>query len=360
MSDDGQMGSLASQDDYDPFAAEKFVNPAVGPAIGNLLSLPQRAIENSQNALDTGNYNPAPVLEAATLPMGTGAIAGVPVKGAEAVLGAGPIRAYHSSPHDFDAFDLSKIGTGEGAQAYGHGLYFAENPAVSGQGGQYWDQFLQRFEGTPEAAAAQRLKEAGFDRTKAIDLAQRDFENARSGSTLPYYQELKVLKGDKPVGPRTYEVNINADPAHFLDYDKALSQQPHAQTAVEPLLKEYGLAPSNYLGSGLHDEMVKHLQSYRMSKPAAQEAVSIDMRSAGIPGIKYLDQGSRGVQVPAVARTNTVFGDVPMLDTIPSPKQTHNYVVFNPAIVDIMKKYGLAGAAPLGALAAQDSYGDAR
>jgi len=46
------------------------------------------------------------------------------------------IKAYHSSPHDFDRFDLSKIGTGEGAQVYGHGLYFAENPKVSGQGGQ--------------------------------------------------------------------------------------------------------------------------------------------------------------------------------------------------------------------------------
>ena len=36
------------------------------------------------------------------------------------------IRAYHGSPHDFDRFDISKIGTGEGGQAYGHGLYFAE------------------------------------------------------------------------------------------------------------------------------------------------------------------------------------------------------------------------------------------
>src|SRR5262245_438695 len=47
-------------------------------------------------------------------------------------LGAGPgIRAYHGSPHDFERFDLSKIGTGEGAQAYGHGLYFAENPKTA-------------------------------------------------------------------------------------------------------------------------------------------------------------------------------------------------------------------------------------
>ena len=33
--------------------------------------------------------------------------------------------AYHGSPHAFDQFDLSKIGTGEGAQAYGHGMYLA-------------------------------------------------------------------------------------------------------------------------------------------------------------------------------------------------------------------------------------------
>ena len=45
----------------------------------------------------------------------------------------GPIRAYHSSPHDFEQFDLGKIGTGEGAQVYGHGIYAAENPAVSGR-----------------------------------------------------------------------------------------------------------------------------------------------------------------------------------------------------------------------------------
>jgi len=41
------------------------------------------------------------------------------------------IFAYHGSPHDFNDFKLDKIGTGEGAQAYGHGLYFAENPATA-------------------------------------------------------------------------------------------------------------------------------------------------------------------------------------------------------------------------------------
>ena len=41
------------------------------------------------------------------------------------------IPVFHGSPHKFDKFDMSKIGTGEGAQAYGHGLYFADNPNVA-------------------------------------------------------------------------------------------------------------------------------------------------------------------------------------------------------------------------------------
>ena len=43
--------------------------------------------------------------------------------------GIGAATVWHGSPHKFYAFDASKIGTGEGAQAYGHGLYFAGNSA---------------------------------------------------------------------------------------------------------------------------------------------------------------------------------------------------------------------------------------
>ena len=49
------------------------------------------------------------------------------------------MTAYHGTPHTFPGtaenplgeFDPTKIGTGEGAQAYGHGLYFAENEDVA-------------------------------------------------------------------------------------------------------------------------------------------------------------------------------------------------------------------------------------
>ena len=78
------------------------------------------------------------------------------------------IKAYHSSPHDFDRFDLSKIGTGEGAQVYGHGLYFAENPAVSGQGGQYWQAFEEQISrGRKKRRSTFAMKAVAFDRDAA-------------------------------------------------------------------------------------------------------------------------------------------------------------------------------------------------
>ena len=39
--------------------------------------------------------------------------------------------AWHGSPHDFDTFDLGAIGTGEGNQVHGWGLYFAKNKEMA-------------------------------------------------------------------------------------------------------------------------------------------------------------------------------------------------------------------------------------
>jgi hypothetical protein len=43
------------------------------------------------------------------------------------------IKAYHGSPHDFDKFDRSKIGTGEGNQTEGYGFYFSKSDAAAEQ-----------------------------------------------------------------------------------------------------------------------------------------------------------------------------------------------------------------------------------
>jgi hypothetical protein len=297
---------------------------------------------------------------------GPGLAVGAPVKAGETVLGAGPIRAYHSSPHDFDKFDLSKIGTGEGAQVYGHGLYFAENPAVSGQGGQYWNQFRPRFD-MQERNAAAILQMNKFDRNAAIEHLQEMIgkqndglkgwsDSQRAMSTgqreiSAMEKQIELLQSDKPVGPRTYEVNINADPAHFLDWDKPFTS-PDAMEAfaskfdtVNPttrrFLEDYSYA-NQKAGRPLPDgeDIFHELKALSSPKQFSQE-----FSEAGIPGIKYLDEGSRNAR--PVLKTDR-SGNVISSEYAPP---TSNYVVFNPGIVDIMKKYGLAGLAPAGAAA---------
>jgi hypothetical protein len=174
------------------------------------------------------------------LPMGTGAVAGLPMRAGEAVLGAGPIRAYHGSPHDFDRFDLSKIGTGEGAQAYGHGLYFAENEGIArGYRDTLSGDYFRTPKGTlfdPQAElehlnVRSRAHSNGSNIDATIDLAKQ-IAASDSPAAAMAQRDLARLESLKAEGGVTrhkgsmYEVNINADPAHFLDWDKPLSAQP--------------------------------------------------------------------------------------------------------------------------------------
>ena len=53
------------------------------------------------------------------------------VKAANGIAGAFAQRAWHGSPHIFDTFSTEHIGTGEGAQAHGWGLYFAADRGVA-------------------------------------------------------------------------------------------------------------------------------------------------------------------------------------------------------------------------------------
>lgn len=54
-----------------------------------------------------------------------------PAVSAEKVVDEFLQSAWHGSPHLFKEFDLGKIGTGEGAQAHGWGLYFAQSREVA-------------------------------------------------------------------------------------------------------------------------------------------------------------------------------------------------------------------------------------
>lgn len=275
------------------------------------------------------------------------------------------IRAYHSSPHDFSRFDASKIGTGEGNQTYGYGHYLAENPAVSGRGGQYWDQFTQRFvtQPTPEGLATSTLKITKGDTAAAIEKLKdtnyqkfaQEFLRGSPYKNVDPRDAITLLESGKPVGPRTYEVDINARPEQFLDWDKPLSAQaPSVQGALRGVrsIIDRGadkIARTDRTGQYVYSQLGRN-----------DSQASAVLREAGIPGVRYLDQGSRDVMdirrniEAARASGNKLWADALEHDLAGRGSPTSNYVVFpgNEHLIDIVKKYGLAAAAPVAGAAA--------
>ena len=311
------------------------------------------------------------------------------------------IRAFHASPHDFDKFDISKVGTGQGAQSYGHGVYFAENPKVSGVGGEYWQEFKPQYlhgvsvRGQPgeygaAKTAVELLEKHNFDRNAAANAARmfsKDF------SRQPDVQKrlmsaADLLESNKQVGPRVYEVDIKARPEQFLDWDKPLAQQQHLgampqlRGAAHEEAYQRALASTDRQRSNQLWDMVKNpdlatgeFALRRMMGRGGEDAAraSNTLLEAGVPGVRYLDQGSRPLADLAEQSRNQLkhwesTGDIDnpkyrevaarlkQLET--NTPLTSNYVMFDDKLIDIMKKYAVpSAAAPLGALAAQDQYG---
>lgn len=181
----------------------------------------------------------------------------------DAITDQSGIEVYHGSPFEFDRFDVTHIGRGEGAQAFGHGLYFAESPGVAG----YY------------------AKSAG---------------NTQPGNV--------------------YRVKLNVDPDDLLDWDKPLSQQSEK---VKAALAKGGIDVQGRLmdnGADLYRSLVNY-EGYRLKEKgfsADQQGASEFLRSLGIPGIRYLDQGSRD-----------------------SKQGTRNFVVFDDTLVRIVDKNGV-------------------
>ncbi len=281
------------------------------------------------------------------------------------------ITAYHGSPHDFDRFDLSKIGTGEGAQAYGHGLYFAEREGVA-------KEYQQQVK---DMAMLNRNNKRMGDLAKEMDKYAkpgkwREYSDPRGDAAAAEYDRLM----DEKMKPgKMYQVAIKAPPEHFLDWDKPLSEQsPKVQSALEPF-RQAVMKDRQTNNPGLGD--VTHTGELIAGAPD-QAAMSKSLREAGIPGIKYLDQGSRAQPIPARSpaenlainawqndpqktirsiRANhsgqnaqdaikLIEGGWKPPETPAPPKQTSNYVVFDDKLIDILKKYGIAGVAALPAM----------
>ena len=175
---------------------------------------------------------------------------------------------YHGSPHKFDKFDSSKIGTGEGAQAYGHGLYLADSPDVAGT------YAVINAKSAPKPQTLRRLRDA-----------------APVGSADWKHYDALLNEGTSHL----YKVDLPDEKiARMLDWDAPLSQQPEmlstARAAMhkgpqESLRMDVWVRDNPNATGGDLIKQIERLYGIRYANEA--------LGKAGIPGIRYLDCGSR-------------------------------------------------------------------
>lgn len=311
---------------------------SVLPVIGNAMSA-RDAYTGAGEAYDAfgrGDYQQGGISGLLAAMSGLGAVTGLPFgKAAASVAKQAPdmayaIPAYHGSPHDFDKFDMSKIGTGEGAQSYGHGLYFSENPEVAA--------VYQKTLGDAN------LNGSGVDSTTQIYASAKlkgtlDQSEARIRDQLEQFKKLPedhpnrnlsirkmeehldainaVRNGDVRTAGRLYHTELDVEPEDLLDWDKPLSQQ--SEKVKQGIREFYGHSADEFdriqnISGG------EWMRGYSGGIPRAEALdtnadISAALREAGIPGIRYLDQGSRG-----------------------AGQGSSNYVIFDDNLVKVLRK----------------------
>lgn len=253
--------------------------------------------------------------------------------------------AYHGSPHEFEQFDSSKIGTGEGAQAFGYGHYLAENEGVARS---YRDKLtnlgddikLGNYEYDPATLRSYINDPKELDRDiklvkSQLEKTKKLFQNHPDGDVyinsaqryVDHYENLKRIPMDQwPEIPQghMYHVRVKAKPEHFLDWDAPLSEQhPQVVQALDqafPSAMDYwrsveGKAGDN--GGHFHAVAAEDLSG---STKKGHEQIASKLQAAGIPGIKYFDRDSRD-----------------------KGKGTRNYVIFDPDMIQVKRRYADGG-----------------
>lgn len=221
-------------------------------------------------------------------------------------------RAWHGTPYDFDAFNLSGIGSGEGNQAHGWGLYFAQDREVSeaykqilGDKGSTvelnGDVWTVNESGDWETAgkiakygeaigyALDALEEHGT-KNAAISSLQKDLKEGRFRGTYIAEAQKAVnilqqgeAKGHK--GGRLLEAEI-PDTDVLLDEQKSFNEQPEkVKNALSKLISNAGegqlsrRAFKNATGKSIY-KMLSNL--YGDDKRA-----SLKLNEFGVKGITY-------------------------------------------------------------------------
>ena len=221
-------------------------------------------------------------------------------------------RAWHGTPYDFDAFDLSGIGSGEGNQAHGWGLYFAQDREVSEAykqilgdkgstvelNGEVWTvNESGDWETTGKIAkygeaigyALDALEEHGT-KNAAISSLQKDLKEGRFRGTYIAEAQKAVnilqqgeAKGHK--GGRLLEAEI-PDMDVLLDEQKPFNKQPEkVKSALSELISNTG--EDQLSGRLFKNATGKSIYKMLSNLYGDDKKASLKLNEFGVKGITY-------------------------------------------------------------------------
>lgn len=218
-------------------------------------------------------------------------------------------RAWHGSPYEFDSFDLGAMGSGEGNQAHGWGLYFAKDKRISEAYKEYfgdkgdvvhfngteyrvndegdWEGGGKVYEyGDAVGYVLDALADNGTPAQAIADLQDKLQKKRIRGIYADRAQEaiamLETGSGDGQRGGRLYEVEIPEDAA-LLDEQKQLSAQPESvQRSVRTVFEENGLDTRR-----IDDMAGKDIQRELQSVYGDDRGVAMALKEAGLKGYTY-------------------------------------------------------------------------
>lgn len=228
------------------------------------------------------------------------------------------LDVYHGTPHTLPPternplgeFDASKIGTGEGNQAYGYGIYTAEAPAVA----RAYQNTLSKYGelrfadgtvknvqdlpyGSPEQIAGQiwinkpNLADAKF----ALSNLDSKYLGASKEDVLKQLESLDA--GKAKLSGNLYKVDLPDEKiATMLDWDKPLSQQhPDVQAGLKGIAAKFPEIPDFNLQKWMDtDPLASTFHNVVNRDLGVDPAIIADtFQKQGITGIKYFDEGSR-------------------------------------------------------------------
>jgi hypothetical protein len=216
-------------------------------------------------------------------------------EGSPSVIGpaAFSIAAYHGTPHKVDKFSTDKIGTGEGAQAYGYGLYFAESKTVA-------DGYRKTLLKSGIDGAQRMLARASGDINAAIATATAKVQKYRDGGAESYAaaveEDLRFLEQFRQRGKwssgNLYTVTLDVNDEDLLDWDKPLCEQ--SERVKASILKQMPEKSWEIMKEKSGQDYYEH---YWNARPAAMagdiRTASNSISALGILGIRYLDGNSR-------------------------------------------------------------------